>query len=120
MGLSEQEIREVLRRHADLWNERRFDEWKSSWLVAAPNGMTMEAPIGAPVRTGWDECWGRTLDRFADWAIRFERQIVTGHEAVVVVRNEQRRDPSSAAVSIEHYRFMPEGTVHMRMFFDRE
>jgi len=36
MGLGEQEIREPLSRHDDLWNQRRFEESKASRLTAAP------------------------------------------------------------------------------------
>lgn len=103
--------------HAALWNAERFDEWKELWLAAAPSGMTAEGPIGAPLRVGWDECWGRTLEAYADWLILPQHTIVCGREAVLVVTNRSRADASLEFTSVEHYQVSAEGHLAMRFFW---
>lgn len=60
MAPSEAEIRSFLRRQIDLWNEGKHDEFVDVHREIAPEGFSVENPVGTPPREGWEaleELW---------------------------------------------------------------
>ncbi|MCW2527923.1 MAG: hypothetical protein JWM76_2783 [Pseudonocardiales bacterium] len=57
---SEQEIKSFLLRQVDLWNEGDHDGFVDAHRAIAPNGFSVENPVGSTPQVGWDaleELW---------------------------------------------------------------
>jgi hypothetical protein len=51
---SEDEIKSFLLRQADLWNDGDHDGFVSLHQAIAPNGFSVENPVGSAPQEGWD------------------------------------------------------------------
>ena len=48
-----QELRAIVERFYELWNDGDKDGWLAHWRSVAPGEPRMEDPVGKPVKRGW-------------------------------------------------------------------
>jgi hypothetical protein len=116
---SADEIRRIIERSYELWNADDKDGWIAHWKSVTPGEHTLEDPIGAPPKRGWDilgEVWDRTAkDRLY---INVKQIIVCANEGVAVCDNEGTVKGRHVLVeSVDLYRFGKDGSTHTRSFW---
>ncbi len=48
-----EEIRTAVERHVELWNAGDKEAWLAHWKRVVPGEVTMEDPVGTPLKRGW-------------------------------------------------------------------
>jgi len=117
---TEEEIRSLLVRSEELWNAGDRDGFLALWKHAVPGDYTLETPVGAEPRRGWDACRRAVWDEFqATTRLHTKRIIVCGHEAAALVENEVSIPSSTFTnLSIDTYNFGPNGSCIERNYFE--
>lgn len=115
-----EEIRAALEQHVQLWNAGDKQAWLSHWQRVVPGEVTMEDPVGTPVKRGWDvmaEVWDASPN--ADWKLGIDLLYVCGATGAAVIRNSGSVNGEPAVIqSIEIYRFGDDGSLHTSTFWD--
>lgn len=118
---SSAEMRQFMERHVELWNAAEKEPWLAHQKAACPGGLTMEDPVGTPVKQGVDilgEVWD---EFFADnqWTLTIEHLVTCANELAAVVRNESVVNGTPVVVhSIEIYQFGDDGSLHVRTYWN--
>ncbi|OBF60237.1 hypothetical protein A5787_19705 [Mycobacterium sp. 852002-50816_SCH5313054-b] len=114
------EIRAALERHVQLWNAGDKEAWLGHWKRVVPGEVTMEDPVGTPVKRGWDvmgEVWDASPN--ADWKLGIDLLHVCGATGAAVIRNSGAVNGEPAVIqSIEVYKFGDDGSLHTSTFWD--
>jgi hypothetical protein len=112
---SASDIRALFERHVEHWNAGRFDEWIALW----PDDVTMEDPVGTPVRTGVRACFVDPWKEFqGNFRLEITNLVVVGSEAALTVRNRGTIDGVGVITdSIELYE-IGDGTLRGRVFYE--
>jgi len=113
------QIREVLERHVELWHAGDRDAWLANWRTLVTRDVTLEDPVGASPKRGFDEAlageWDRTRD---DWKLDVQELIVCGSEGALFVRNGGVVDGAPVVLdTVEIYRF-DEGSLRARIYWE--
>ena len=115
-----EEIRALITQHVELWNAGDKDAWLGAWQAALPGGVSMEDPVGTPVKRGWDllaEAWDASPNK--DWKLSIDRLIVCGNESAAVIRNEGSiAGTPITVISIEISQFGEDGSVHTKTYWE--
>jgi hypothetical protein len=115
---SAEQIRTVVESHVELWNAREKEAWLAHWKNVVPGEVTMEDPVGTPLKRGWEiqsEAWDRAN---ADWTLGIALLHVCGSTAAAVIRNTGNVDGEPVTVeSIEIYAFADNGSLHTSTFW---
>ncbi len=104
-----------------LWNAGKKEEWVANWRSVAPGDFRMEDPVGTPEKRGFEACALKPFDLFQP-NVRF-RVIdgslqVCGNEVAWLLENSFRvGDTARRVLSIETYRFEPDGSVVIRTYY---
>lgn len=113
-------IRAALERHVQLWNAGDKEAWLAHWKGVVPGEVTMEDPVGTPVKRGWDvmaEVWDASPN--ADWKLGIDLLHVCGATGAAVIRNSGTVNGEAAVIqSIEIYKFGDDGSLHTSTFWD--
>jgi hypothetical protein len=119
--LSAAEIRQFIERHVELWNAGEKEPWLAHMKSASAGGLTMEDPVGTPVKRGPDvmsEAWDAAFNEYP-WQLTIEHLVVCANEIAVVIRNEGEVKGAPVTVhSIETYKFGNDGSMQVRTYFD--
>ena len=114
------EIRALITQHVELWNAGDKDAWLGAWQAALPGGVSMEDPVGTPVKRGWDllaDAWDASPNQ--DWKLSIDRLIVCGNESAAIIRNEGSIGGNPITViSIEVSQFGDDGSVHTKTYWE--
>jgi hypothetical protein len=117
-ALSVKEIRAAIERHVELWNAGDKQAWLAHWKRVVPGEVTMEDPVGTPLKRGWDvmgEAWELAN---ADWKLGIGLLYVCGSVAAAVIRNSGAVDGEATVVeSVEIYTFDSDGSAHVSTFW---
>ena len=108
------EIRTLLSRHVQFWNEDRFDDWIALW----PDDIVNEDPNGVTK--------GKEAVSVAGWKraqpicrLGIKQIAVLGNEGAAVVSNTLTLDAGEMTFdSIEIYTFGADGSLRVRVFYD--
>ncbi|MBV8346123.1 MAG: hypothetical protein JOZ49_00885 [Mycolicibacterium sp.] len=115
-----EEIRAAVERHVELWNAGDKEAWLAHWKRVVPGEVTMEDPVGTPIKRGWDvqgEVWDTAPN--ADWKLGIGLLYVCGSTAAAVIRNSGTVNGEPTLVeSIEIYKFGDDGSLHASTFWD--
>jgi hypothetical protein len=113
-------MRAVIDAHVAAWNAGDKDAWLAGLQAAFPGGITMEDPVGTPVKRGWQimgDAWDASPN--ADWTLTVERLITCGNEVATVMRSDGTvQGAPVSVVSIETVRFEPDGSVHWKTYLE--
>ncbi|HEY3995269.1 MAG TPA: nuclear transport factor 2 family protein [Mycobacterium sp.] len=117
---SAETIRAALERHVELWNAGDKEAWLAHWKHVVPGEVTMEDPVGTPVKRGWDvmaQVWDASPN--ADWKLGIDLLHVCGTTGAAVIRNSGAVNGTPMLVqSIEIYKFGDDGSLHTSTFWD--
>ena len=113
-------IRAAVERHIELWNAGDKEAWLAHWKRVVPGEVTMEDPVGTPLKRGWDvmaEVWDTSPN--ADWKLGIGMLYVCGTTAAAVIRNSGTVNSQPTLIeSIEIYKFGDDGSLHTSTFWD--
>jgi hypothetical protein len=108
-------------RYVALWNAGDKAAWERNWRAVAPGEVRMLDPVGTPEKRGFEECCVASFDlfqknvrfRIADGAL-----FVCGNEVAWLLENHiSSGDGERTGLSIETYRFEPDGSVAIRTYY---
>jgi hypothetical protein len=117
--------REQLQQWADnyvaLWNAGDKEAWVKNWKRVAPGDFRMLDPVGAPEKQGFEQCAAKPFDLFQP-RIRFKMvegtMFICGNEVAWLLENHMTGDGQTVVnLSIETYRFEPDGSVVIRTYY---
>jgi hypothetical protein len=117
---SADEIRTAVEQHVELWNAGDKEAWLAHWKRVVPGEVTMEDPVGTPVKRGWDtmsEVWDASPN--ADWKLAIGMLYVCGSTGAAVIRNSGTVNGQPTLIeSIEIYQFRDDGSLHTATFWE--
>lgn len=117
---SADEIRDAVHRHTELWNAGDKAVWLAHWQRIVTGEITMEDPVGTPMKRGWDvmgEVWDASPN--ADWKLSVEKLYVCGTTGAAVIRNAGSVAGTPTVIeSIEIYTFGDDGSLHTQTYWE--
>lgn len=107
--------------YVTLWNAGDKAGWIDNWRKVAPGEFYMLDPVGTPEKHGFDECCVASFDLFQD-KVKFKiadgSLFVCGNEVAWLLENHiETEDGDRVGLSIETYRFEPDGSVVIRTYY---
>ncbi len=117
--------RERLQQWADdyiaLWNAGDKEAWMRNWRSVAPGDFRMLDPVGTPEKRGFEECAVKPFDLFqpkVKFKIAEGTLFICGNEVAWLLENRIATDGNTiVGLSIETYRFEPDGSVVIRTYY---
>ena len=116
-----QQLQDWAKNYVALWNAGDRDAWARNWRSVAPGDFRMLDPVGTPEKRGFQHC---ALDSWDLFQKRVKFRIVDGtlficgNEVAWTLENSITADGKThAALSIETYRFEPDGSVVIRTYY---
>jgi hypothetical protein len=117
--------REQMQRWADnyvaLWNAGDKEAWVRNWRSIAPGDFRMLDPVGAPEKHGFEQCAANAFDLFqpkVKFKIHQDAIFFCDNEVAWVLENHITADGhTTVGLSIETYRFEPDGSVVIRTYY---
>jgi len=117
---SHDQMRAMIERHVANWNAGDKDVWLAGLQEVVTGELTMEDPVGTPVKRGWaimSEAWDNSPN--ADWKLTILKMIVCGNETAMLMRSDGVVQGAPAVVeSLETVQFLDDGSVHWKTYFD--
>jgi hypothetical protein len=115
------QLQEWAQNYVALWNQGDKQAWIENWRKVAPGEFTMLDPVGTPEKRGFEECASKPFDLFQP-RVRFKvadgSLFVCGNEVAWLLENHLSVDGRSlVGLSIETYRFEPDGSVVIRTYY---
>ena len=115
------QLQDWAKNYVALWNAGDRDAWANNWRSVAPGDFSMLDPVGTPEKRGFQHC---ALDSWDLFQKRVKFRIVDGtlficgNEVAWTLENSITADGKThAALSIETYRFEPDGSVVIRTYY---
>ena len=116
-----QQLQDWAKNYVALWNAGDRDAWARNWRSVAPGDFRMLDPVGTPEKRGFEHC---ALDSWDLFQKRVKFRIVDGtlficgNEVAWTLENSITADGKThSALSIETYRFEPDGSVVIRTYY---
>ena len=122
MGVpTKKELLHWAEQYVALWNAGDKQGWIDNWRKVGPGDFTMLDPVGTPEKRGFEECCAKSFDLFQK-NVRFRiadgSLFVCGNEVAWLLENRiQTDDGERVGLSIETYRFEPDGSVVIRTYY---
>jgi len=109
-------------KYVALWNAGDKAAWIRNWKSVAPGDFRMLDPVGTPEKRGFEECAAKPFDLFQP-TVKFQiakgSLFICGNEVAWLMENHATVDGKhNVHVSIETYRFEPDGSVVIRTYYD--
>ena len=116
-----QQLQHWAKNYVALWNAGDRAAWERNWRSVAPGEFSMLDPVGTPEKRGFEACAQKPWDLFQK-RVQFEvvdgTLFICGNEVAWVLENQITADgKTSAVLSIETYRFEPDGSVVIRTYY---
>ena len=116
-----QQLQDWAKNYVALWNAGDREAWARNWRSVAPGDFRMLDPVGTPEKRGFEHC---ALDSWDLFQKRVKFRIVDGtlficgNEVAWTLENSITADGKThSALSIETYRFEPDGSVVIRTYY---
>ena len=118
---SRQQLQDWAKNYVALWNAGDREGWARNWRSVAPGDFRMLDPVGTPEKRGFEHCALDSWDLFQK-RVRFRivdgTLFICGNEVAWTLENSITADGKThAALSIETYRFEPDGSVVIRTYY---
>jgi hypothetical protein len=108
-------IQRYFDRYVEAWNAHDRDALLANWKSIATD-VTMEDPVGSPIRRGWDDVVLGPWDLMNDTiTVSLKELVICGSEVAFVFENVT---DSFTVVSIETMRFEDDGAVSVRTYWE--
>jgi hypothetical protein len=116
-----QQLQDWAKNYVALWNAGDREGWARNWRSVAPGDFRMLDPVGTPEKRGFELCALKSWDLFQA-RVKFKvvdgTLFICGNEVAWVLENQITADgKTTAALSIETYRFEPDGSVVIRTYY---
>ena len=116
-----QQLQDWAKNYVALWNAGDRDGWARNWRSVAPGDFRMLDPVGTPEKRGFEHCALDSWDLFQK-RVKFRNVdgtlFICGNEVAWTLENSITADGKThAALSIETYRFEPDGSVVIRTYY---
>ena len=116
-----QQLQDWAKNYVALWNAGDREGWARNWRSVAPGDFRMLDPVGTPEKRGFEHCALDSWDLFqkrVKFRIVDETLFICGNEVAWTLENSITADGKThAALSIETYRFEPDGSVVIRTYY---
>jgi hypothetical protein len=104
-----------------LWNAGDKEGWIKNWKKVAPGDFRMLDPVGTPEKRGFEACAAKPFDLFQP-KVRFKvvdgTLFICGNEVAWLLENHiDMGGQTLVGLSIETYRFEPDGSVVIRTYY---
>jgi hypothetical protein len=104
------------------WNSGDKEAWVANWRSVAPGDFRMLDPVGTPEKVGFESCCLASYDLFqpkVEFKIAEGTLFICDNEVAWLLENRIRTQGREAFVglSIETYRFEPDGSVMIRTYY---
>lgn len=105
-----------------LWNAGDKEGWERNWRRVAPGEFRMVDPVGTPEKVGFEECASKAFDLFQP-KVKFKivdgAFFICGNEVAWLLENHITvGGEPMVGLSIETYRFEPDGSVVIRTYYN--
>jgi hypothetical protein len=116
-----QQLQDWAKNYVALWNAGDRAGWERNWRSVAPGEFRMLDPVGTPEKHGFEACAQKPWDLFQK-RVKFRHVdgtlFICGNEVAWTLENSITADGKThAALSIETYRFEPDGSVVIRTYY---
>jgi len=116
-----QQLQDWAKNYVALWNAGDHEGWARNWRSVAPGDFRMLDPVGTPEKRGFEHCALDSWDLFQK-RVRFRvvdgTLFICGNEVAWTLENSITADGQThSALSIETYRFEPDGSVVIRTYY---
>jgi len=116
-----QQLQDWAKNYVALWNAGDREDWARNWRSVAPGDFRMLDPVGTPEKRGFELCALKSWDLFqarVKFRILDGTLLICANEVAWVLENTITADgKTTAALSIETYRFEPDGSVVIRTYY---
>jgi hypothetical protein len=116
-----QQLQDWAKNYVALWNAGDREAWARNWRSVAPGDFRMLDPVGTPEKRGFEHCALDSWDLFqkrVKFRILDGTLFICGNEVAWTLENTITADGTShSALSIETYRFEPDGSVVIRTYY---
>ncbi len=118
---SRQQLQKWAEDYVALWNAGDREGWARNWRSVAPGDFRMLDPVGTPEKRGFEQCALASWDLFQS-RVRFRivegTLFICGNEVAWLLENQIDTDGRPfVGLSIETYRFEPDGSVVIRTYY---
>ena len=118
---SRKQLQEWAANYVTLWNAGDREGWVKNWRSVAPGDFRMLDPVGTPEKSGFEDCALKPFDLFQP-RVKFNvvdgTLFICGNEVAWLLENHITVDGRTfAGLSIETYRFEPDGSVVIRTYY---
>jgi hypothetical protein len=115
------QLEEWATNYVALWNAGDKDGWVKNWKKVAPGDFRMLDPVGTPEKRGFEACAAKPFDLFQP-KVRFKvvdgTLFICGNEVAWLLENHiDTGGQTLVGLSIETYRFEPDGSVVIRTYY---
>jgi hypothetical protein len=115
------QLEEWATNYVALWNAGDKDGWVKNWKKVAPGDFRMLDPVGTPEKRGFEACATKPFDLFQP-KVRFKvvdgTMFICGNEVAWLLENHiDTGGQTLVGLSIETYRFEPDGSVVIRTYY---
>jgi hypothetical protein len=118
---SRAELQQWAENYVALWNAGDKDAWVRNWRSLAPGEFRMFDPVGTPEKRGFEQCAANAFDLFqprVKFKIHEDAIFFCGNEVAWVLENHITADGrTTVGLSIETYRFEPDGSALIRTYY---
>ena len=116
-----QQLQDWAKNYVALWNAGDREGWARNWRSVAPGDFSMLDPVGTPEKRGFEHCALDSWDLFQK-RVKFRvvdgTLFICGNEVAWTLENSITADDRThSALSIETYRFEPDGSVVIRTYY---
>ncbi len=115
------ELQDWAANYVSLWNASDRDGWARNWRSVAPGEFRMLDPVGTPEKRGFEECALKSWDLFqvrVKFKVADGSLFICGNEVAWLLENHITTDSRTfVGLSIETYRFEPDGSVVIRTYY---
>ena len=118
---SRKQLQQWATNYVSRWNAGDRDGWAKNWRSVAPGDFRMLDPVGTPEKRGFEDCALKSFDLFQP-RVRFKiaegTLFICGNEVAWLLENHITADARTfVGLSIETYRFEPDGSVVIRTYY---
>ncbi len=119
---SKEQLKQWADNYIALWNAGDKEGWERNWRSVAPGDFRMLDPVGTPEKIGFEECASKAFDLFqpnVKFKIAEGALFICGNEVAWLLENQiNMGSESMTGLSIETYRFEPDGSVVIRTYYE--